>query len=185
MMLRGVTVARCLRLAVLSILLLSIGCSETDIGIDDLPPLPEEISSLPIGILIEPEQSIVEAQHYDGTYLSGLTGPNIHTWDRTLTISALDSEVRVIQYGVFGWHEGHWIDVTDEQKPYTAEELAEVLDCEDAILRVGESYISDSFGNVSNVLRDTPVFYRWYFIGEADGNRVRGEVTLMDLPPAD
>ncbi len=90
----------------------------------------------------------------------------------------------MIQYGVFGWHEGQWIDVTDGQKPYEADEFAEVFACEDAILRVGKTYTSELFGNVSNVPREGPVFCRWYFIGESEGRRVRGEVTLIDLPPS-
>ncbi|MEM6259946.1 MAG: hypothetical protein AAGI37_16865 [Planctomycetota bacterium] len=144
--------------------------------------MPQAISSLPVGIVIEPERSVVEPKHYDGNSLRGLTGSNIHTRNRTLTISALDSDVQVIEYGVFGWCDDRWIDVTDQQKPYPAEGFAEVFECEGAILRVGETYTSERFGNVRNVPQEAPVFYRWYFIGETEGKRVRGEVTLVDLP---
>ncbi|MEM9347398.1 MAG: hypothetical protein AAGB26_12350 [Planctomycetota bacterium] len=178
----GIGLSICLRFIALNLLLFFLGCSEASIEVDDLASLPQAISSLPVGIVIEPEQSVVEPKQYDGTSLRGLTGPNTHTWDRTLTVSALDSDVQVIEYGVFRWYDGQWIDVTDQQKPYFAEEFAEVFDCEDAILRVDKNYTSELFGNISNVPREIPVFYRWYFIGETEGKRVRGEVTLADLP---
>ena len=173
---------RCPILAVI-VVLLFLGCGDHGPSIDELPPLPDSISTLPLGIVIQPEQSIADAEKYEGASLRGLTGPNIYTWDHTLNIQSRESDVQIIEYGVYGWVDGQWVDVTDEQKPYTAEDFAEVFDCEQAILKAGEIYESDLFGNVSNVLRDEPVFYRWYFIGQTAEGRCRGEVTLMDRPP--
>ena len=95
----------------------------------------------------------------------------------------MDKDVQIIEYGVFAWYEGEWHDSTDEQKPYTAEDFALAFECDDAMLESGASYRSDRISNWSNVPRDKPVIYRWYFIGESEGERVRGEITSIDMPP--
>jgi hypothetical protein len=170
--------------AVLSCIYFCVGCSDIRNAIDSLPPLPQSISSLPVGIIVEPEESFAEAQLEDADIKNLSADPYpVYRWDHPITIQAQDGDIQLIEYGVFAWIDNQWYDATEEQKPYPAEELIEFFDCEDALLIAGQSYQSDRFSNWSNVPRDKPKIYRMYFIGEIDGKRVRGETTLVDMPP--
>lgn len=171
-------------LACLFLIILGVGCSESGEDVDDLPPLPNAISELPIGIVVEPTESIADAVRHNGSVggLSSIPNP-VHRWDHPLKIRALTEDVQILEYGVFFWDGSQWVDGTEEQKPYTAQGFTEVFECRDAVLRAGESYTSDHFSNFSNVSTNDPVYYRWYFIGETKDGRCRGEVTLVDMPP--
>lgn len=161
-----------------------LGCAGKSKTIEDLPPLPEAISSLPIGIVVEPSRSIAEPQLVEG-FVQGLSSsPHpIYRWEHPLTIQSLDQDVQILEYGIFVWGDDQWYDATAELAPYSAEAFAQSFDCQDATLKAGQSYESNLFSNLSNVLRDKPIFYRWYFIGETNKGRCRGEVTLMEQPP--
>lgn len=188
MILRSLVFPTWLGVINLSLVFTCLGCSdinsEIDSEIDSLPPLPESISSLPVGINLEPAESIAEAQLEDTDIKSLSSSPSpVYRWDHPITIRAHNGDVQLLEYGIFVWADGQWHDATDEQQPYPAEELVESFDCKDALLITGQSYQSDRFSNWSNVSRDEPTIYRWYFIGEIDGKRVRGETTLVDMPP--
>lgn len=180
---RGVAISEWLRIAALSLVVICSGCSDIKGEIDDLPPLPESISNLPIGIIVEPAESIVEPQLEEADIKSLSSTPNpVYRWDHPITINGLDEDVQILEYGVFVWIDGQWYDATEEQHPYPAEEFAEAFQCEDALLITGKSYQSERFSNWRNVPQDEPVIVRWYFIGETEEGRCRGEVTLVDLP---
>ena len=184
MVLRGLMVPAWLRGVALSIVCVCAGCSDIDSEIESLPPLPESISNLPVGIVVEPVKSIAEAQLEVADIKNLSSDPNpVYRWDHPITIKSMGGDVQMIEYGVYVWADSQWYDATEEQQAYPAEELIEFFDCEDALLITGQSYQSDRFSNWSNVPRDKPTFYRWYFIGEIDGKRVRGETTLVDMPP--
>ena len=184
MVLRGLMVPAWLRGVALSIVCVCAGCSDIESEIESLPPLPESISNLPVGIVVEPVKSIAEAQLEVADIKNLSSDPNpVYRWDHPITIKSMGGDVQIVEYGVFTFFDGNWHDATEEQKPYSAKVLSEMFQCEGALLKHNETYQSDRFSNWSNVPRKKRAIIRWYFIGEIDAKRVRGETTLVDMPP--
>lgn len=153
-----------------------VGCAEGG-GPVELPPLPDRISSLPLGIRVVPESGPIVHAVYTGE-------PSLeYEWPRTLYVFVEDTPVRIVEFGVFAWIDGEWVAADPEGEPRTGEDFARWMRCDGALLERGQVFRSSLFTTAGNVLPSTSAVQRWYFIGEGEEGYVRGEVTVTNLPP--
>jgi hypothetical protein len=133
----------------------------------------EELDKLPDGIKVV---------HEPKTALATLTGKSErrskYTWWYKTTVSAIDGDVTIVEFGAFVWEDGKWATgATFTGKPYTGEEFAEWYKCPKALLKKGESYSDPTNWSTAPELRAGKT--RWYFIGvDAKGKRVKGEAVI-------
>jgi hypothetical protein len=133
---------------------------------------PEELDKLPEGLKVvhEPEIS-----------LATLTGKSErrakYTWWYKTTVSAIDSEVTIVEFGGFTWQDGKWTTGNFTGKPFTAEDFADWYSCPKAVLKSGKSYADPTNWSTDRELR--PGKMRWYYIGiDSKGKRVKGEAVI-------
>jgi hypothetical protein len=133
----------------------------------------KELEKLPKGIKVV---------HDPKTALATLTGRSErrakYTWWYKTTVSAIDSDVTIVEFGALVWMNGKWINGgTFTGKPYSAKEFEEWYKCPKAVLKKGKSY-SDSTNWSSGPALEAGKM-RWYFVGiDANGKRVKGEAVI-------
>jgi hypothetical protein len=121
--------------------------------------------------------------HEPETALATLTKPGNkvrakYTWWFKTTVSAVDSDVQIVEFGAF-YHDGRqWVHGgTFTGRPYAAQEFTEWYSCPDAILKKAESYPDPTNWFSGPTLRDGKV--RWYYVGiDTTGRRVKGEAVI-------
>lgn len=133
---------------------------------------PEELDKLPVGLKVVHEPKVA---------LATLTGKSDrrakYTWWYKTTVSATDSDVRIVEFGGFGWQDGKWMPGSFTGKPYTAKDFAEWYSCPKAVLKVGKAYADPTNWSTDPELRAGKS--RWYFIGiDAKGRRIKGEAVI-------
>lgn len=140
---------------------------------------PEDLDKLPVGLKVvhEPKEA-----------LATLTGKSTrrakYTWWYKTTVSAKDSEVRIVEFGALVWRGDRWGAVKFPAKPFTAEQFAEWFKCPKAILKVGKTYSDPLNWTSDETLKEGKT--RWYFIGiDAKGRRVKGEAVIELRPNLD
>jgi hypothetical protein len=150
------------------------GPGDSSTGIDDTTFLtPEDFEKLPVGINVVHEPSAP---------LATLTGKSErrskYTWWYKTTVSAVDEDVTIVQFGGFTWEGGRWAAGRSfTGKPYAAAEFAEWYKCPDAVLKRGKAYADTANWSTGPELRARKE--RWYFIGvDRKGRRVKGEAVL-------
>jgi hypothetical protein len=133
----------------------------------------EELDKLPTGIKVV---------HKPKTALATLTGKSErrgkYTWWFKTTVSAIDADVTIEEFGALTWWDGKWVNGgTFTGKPYAAEEFAEWYKCPKAVLRKGKAFSDPTNWSSANELQALKL--RWYFVGvDADGKRVKGEAII-------
>jgi hypothetical protein len=133
----------------------------------------EELDKLPTGIKVV---------HKPKTALATLTGKSErrakYTWWYKTTVSAIDADVTIEEFGAFVWLDGECVNGgTFTGKPYAAEEFAEWYKCPKAVLKKGKAY-SDAT-NWSSAPELQAMKMRWYFVGiNSQGRRVKGEAVI-------
>lgn len=133
---------------------------------------PEELDKLPEGLKVV---------HEPKTAMATLTGKSErrgkYTWWYKTTLSAIDSDVTIIEFGGFTWDGGKWVAGSLTGKPYTAKDFAEWYSCPMAVLKSGKTYSDPTNWSSDAELRSSK--NRWYFIGiDAKGKRVKGEAVI-------
>jgi hypothetical protein len=95
-----------------------------------------------------------------------------------LTVSAIDQDVTIIEFGALFQSDGRWVNGrTITGKPYTADELADWYKCPKALLKKGQSYSDPTNWSSAGELKAHKA--RWYFVGiDAKGRKVKGEATV-------
>lgn len=140
----------------------------------------EELEELPDGIKVV---------HDPKTALATLTGKSErrskYTWWYKTTVSAIDSDVTIAEFGAFVWMNGKWINGgTFTGKPYSSKEFAEWYKCPNAELKKGKSYTDPTNWSSDSILRAGKI--RWYFVGiDAKGKKVKGEAVIETRPEID
>jgi hypothetical protein len=132
----------------------------------------EELDKLPKGITVthEPEAA-----------LATLSGPSErpfkYTWWYKTTVSAIDAQVTIVQFGGFKWVDGKWLANSITGQSYTNEDFANFYKCPRGLLKPGEKYTDPT-----NWTKDKELLggkTRWYFIGvDSNGKRVKGEAVI-------
>lgn len=133
----------------------------------------EELDQLPTAIKVV---------HKPKTALATLTGKSErrakYTWWYKTTVTAIDVDVTIEEFGAFVWWDGKWVNGGSfTGKPYGAEEFAEWYKCPKAVLKKGKSYSDPT--NWSSAAELQAMKMRWYFVGvDAEGKRVKGEAVI-------
>jgi hypothetical protein len=136
---------------------------------------PEVLDKLPVGIKVV---------HEPKTALATLTGKSErrskYTWWYKTTVSAIDGDVTIVEFGGFAWHDKKWVPGGSfTGKPFTGEEFAEWYKCPKAVLKKGESYADPTNWSSAPELRAGKT--RWYFLGvDGKGKRVKGEAVIEE-----
>jgi hypothetical protein len=134
---------------------------------------PEDFDRLPEGIKVVHEPKIA---------LATLTGKSErrtkYTWWYKTTVSAIESDVTIVEFGAFDWKDGKWVHgPTVTGKPFKGAEFAEWYKCPKAIVKKGESYSDPTNWGSAAELRAAKM--RWYFVGiDAKGKKVKGEAVI-------
>lgn len=163
-----------------TILIGSNACTESNgetrvTELSETPALPDRISSLPECLTVETDGSpIVHAEKHNSASFQ-------YIWPHKVIVKSSDKEVKIVEYGVFTLIDGEWVDSTEDGKPYDAALFEKWFTCPDAKLESNKQYESDYFDNVGSFLPKENRVMRWYFIGESDEGKCRGEITLMDV----
>lgn len=151
-------------------LTLTTGCA---FAADEPRPLtPEELDKLPEGIKVVHEPKVA---------LATLTGKSErrgkYTWWHKTTVSAIESEVRIVAFGGFVWEGGKWVFRSLTGKPYTENNFAEWYSCPKAVMKPRKFYTDPTNWSSDPELRAGKT--RWFFIGiDAKGKRVKGEAVI-------
>jgi hypothetical protein len=133
----------------------------------------EELDKLPTGIKVV---------HKPKAVLATLTGMSErrakYTWWYKTTVSAIDADVTIEEFGAFVRWDGKWVNGgTFTGKPYAAEEFAEWYKCPKAVLKKGKS--SSDPTNWSSDAELRALKLQWYFVGiDEKGTRVKGEAII-------
>jgi hypothetical protein len=168
----GVTMFVVFRTAVIACLFVAlIGCSLSA----DEPKFitPEELDRLPEGIKVV---------HEPKTALATLTGRSKlrakYTWWYKTTVSGIDADVTILEFGAFDWKDGKWVNGrTFTGKPYAAEEFADWYNCPNAVVKKSESRSDPRNWSSQPELRAGKM--RWYYVGtDPKGNKVKGEAVI-------
>jgi hypothetical protein len=134
---------------------------------------PEEFDKLPVGIKVVHKPEVALAT------LSGKSERRSkYTWWYQTSVSAIEGDVTIVEFGGFRWQEGKWINGgTFTGKPFTAKEFADWYKCPEAVLKKGESYSDPTNWSTNAELVESK--QRWYFIGvDGKGRRVKGEAVI-------
>jgi hypothetical protein len=132
-----------------------------------------ELDKLPTGIKVV---------HTPKTALATLTGKSErrakYTWYYKTTVSAIDSDVTIVEFGALVWWDGEWVNGGSfTGRPYAAEEFAEWYKCPDAVLKKGKAFSDPT--NWSSAPELQAMKQRWYFVGiDPEGKRVKGEAVI-------
>ena len=140
---------------------------------------PEELDKLPEGIKVvhKPKAAL-------GTLSGKSERRSKYTWWYKTTVSAVDAEVTIVEFGGFVWQDGKWVAASFSGKPFTAKDFTEWYSCPKAVLKPGESYSDPTNWTSAPELRAGKT--RWYFIGvDAKGKRVKGEAVVQLKPEVD
>ena len=120
----------------------------------------EAFERLPYGI------TVIHAPH---TVMATLTKPGNtirakYTWWFKTTVSAVDSDVQIVEFGVFVRDGGKWVaGRTFTGKPFAANEFAEWYSCPNGKLRVGQEYSDPTnWCSGQEILAGQD---RWYYVG--------------------
>jgi hypothetical protein len=133
----------------------------------------KEFEKLPTGIKVVHDPKIA---------LATRTGKSerraTYTWWYKTTVSAIESDVTIVEFGAFTWINGKWINGrTLNLEPYTSKEFEEWYKCPKAVLKKGKSYSDPTNWSTDGALNARKI--RWYFVGiDASGKRVRGEAVI-------
>ena len=142
-------------------------------GADDKFISPEEFDKLPNGI---------QVVHEPKAAFASLTGKSErrakYTWWYKTTVSAIDGDVAIVEFGAFAWRDGNRVvGGSFTGKPYGALDFADWYKCSKAILKKGESYSDPTNWSSAPELKAHKA--RWYFVGiDAQGKRVKGEAVV-------
>jgi hypothetical protein len=151
------------------------------------PTAVDELEKLPVGLKVT---------HYPNPCLAIETDKEIdkksgnrlmrYAWRFKTTISPVDSDVKVTEFGGYQRLNGKWFFTNITQKPFTSKEFADWYSCPDALVKMGNLYSDPESWITSEVLGGAKL--RWYYIGtDATGRRVRGDAvaeTKAELDPA-
>lgn len=143
-------------------------------------PTIEEVENLPTGLRIV---------HEPAPALATLTGKSDrrakYTWWYKTTVTALDNDVTIEQFGAFPLVDGKWVDPTAGlHPPYTAKEFAEWYKCDGAKIAKGKSAVDAT--NWSSYPELVGLKHRWFFIGkDSKGRRVKGDAVIELKPEID
>lgn len=130
-------------------------------------PTPDDLDKLPVGIKVihDPEEPYATP--------AGKGDKAKYTWKYKTTVTAIDGDITIVEFGGFSYHDGKWII----GKPFSAKEFAQWYKCPKALLKKGESYTDPMNWSNDNQLRAGKTL--WYFIGvDEKGNRVKGEAVI-------
>ncbi|WP_425399676.1 hypothetical protein [Aeoliella sp.] len=150
------------------------GCSRQS---DSSPKPPirslEDIRQLPVGISVQHNPNPAHA------VLGGRSGRK-YTWPIRTTVSAINEDVTIIEFGAFVEWNGEWVFSTLTGEPFTPQDFAEWYSCEGASLSLGEDVTDPNNWGGGDKLMDSKAI--WYFIGETkDGKRCYGEGEIVEL----
>jgi hypothetical protein len=140
----------------------------------------KEFEKLPKGIKVV---------HDPKTALATLTGKSErrakYTWWYKTTVSAIESDVTIVEFGAHVWIDGKWAHGrTFTGKPYSAKEFEEWYKCPKAMLKKGKSYSDPTNWSSGPALEAGKM--RWYFVGvDAKGRRVKGEAVIENKAEID
>ena len=96
------------------------------------------------------------------------------------TVRAIDDDVRIFEFGAFGWHNGKWYFSTIYNRPFNAEEFAEWYSCPNATVSKAKSCNDPKNYSVGDQL--SSVRSKWYFIGtNTKVQKVKGEAVVESL----
>ena len=137
-------------------------------------PTVDGIRKLPEGIRVTHAPNPVTAVR------NGRSG-RAFTWQYQTSVSAIDKEITVVEFGCFFERDGKWVFSNYTGKPFTGQDFADWYSCPNARLRSDSRAKDPQNWSGSDQLRSAKAL--WYFIGvDADGNRCRGEAVIEELP---
>jgi hypothetical protein len=148
-------------------------CETRTTGIADAAATPtsiEELLRLPVGLKVT---------HSPKPSLATETPDRLwrYTWFFETTVQAIDSDVRVTEFGAYGLVGRKWLFGNYTGKPFDAADFAEWYCCPDAFARKGKDYTdTENWSANSQLIAGTS---RSYYIGvDAIGRRVKGEAIV-------
>ena len=101
------------------------------------------------------------------------TGRWHYTWKYNTTVSAIDADVTIVEFGVLHNAGDQWTYSAMNGHPYSPKEFEEWYGCTGAVLFKGVPCSDPSNFSASTCLREGKSL--WYFIGQtATGQRVKG-----------
>jgi hypothetical protein len=168
-----------------SFLAVTVFCVTTasPVGADN-PPGPtsiEDLDKLPIGLKVT---------HYPNPCLATETEVKAgsallqYTWWFKTSVSPTDSDVKLTEFGAYGWQDGRWVFANFTRKPFSSKDFADWYSCPDAALKKGTIYSDPKNWATSSVLRAGKA--RWYYVGlDANGRRVKGDAVIEEKGEVD
>jgi hypothetical protein len=134
----------------------------------------QQVESLPIGLTVSHAPNPVRPIH------GGRSGQKF-TWLHSTKVEAIRANLRVVEFGAFGWAGGEWHFTTYTGKPFTSANFADWYGCPGATLLRGKVYTDPQNWTGTNV--PTPSKSRWYFIAvDATSRAFRGDAVVELLP---
>lgn len=147
---------------------------------DEVRPITlEALEKLPVGL---------EVVHNPNPARATETGKSDvrkkYTWRYATTVTAKNSDVRIVEFGAFIWTGEEWFLGNYTGKPFGAKEFADWYGCADAVIKKGGSCSDAKNWGSAELLRSMKS--RWYFVGINEaGERVRGDAVVEELAEMD
>jgi hypothetical protein len=146
---------------------------------DDEPTSQEQLDKLPVGMKVTHDPTPSRA-----TDTSNRKGLQKYTWFFKTTVQPTDSDVKITEFGAYGWEGGKWVFRTITRKPFTAKDFADWYSCPDALAKKGKGY-----ADTNNWVTGPELVAgksRWYYIGvDGSGRRVKGEAVSEEKAELD
>lgn len=156
-------------------LMLLIGCSDLDRKTINLP---EKIRNLPVGIEVKHSVDTAYASLNDTLSRWGK-----YKWSYATTVSTMDKELRIIEFGGLIEENNSWVERTIRSRPFNNREFEKWYGAPDGVLKTGKEYTDNNNWSMSNNLGNRESKVVWYFIGvDKEGKKFVGYELITNKP---
>ena len=152
---------------------LFMGLCSSSRGADDPKPTTiQELDKLPVGLKVVHDPNPVRATETSRSKQLGK-----YTWWFKTTVTSTGSDVKIVEFGAYGWHNGKWVFSNFSGKPFSAKNFAAWYSCPGGVIKKGKAYTDPTnWGSAQELIGSKA---RWYYIGvDSKGRRVKGDAVL-------
>ena len=127
----------------------------------------DEVRALPEGLRVGHAPSVVAATHNGREFI----------WTFQTSVEAMDTELRIVEYGAFSLVRGKWSPANGGELPFGPQQFADEFGCTDGRLTPGRAFRNPQNSHRSSQLRSSRQL--WYVIGKDDAGKLyRGEAEI-------